>query len=182
MLTAGKKCFHDGDYQSGAFNGPARNRPIQQGELYIIDAWTYLDGYWSDMSRTYIVGNQPTEVQQALYDHLLYVHGEVAGLLKPGVDGKEVFTAVDDLLRQHPPLADSGIPHHGGHAIGLRNHEMPDINRNRGGTLEVGNVICVEPGGYFDEARYGVRLENMYLITPDGCEDLCDPPGGLTRL
>ena len=77
------------------------------------------------------------------------------------------------MIREHPPLADQGLVHHGGHASGLRAHEMPDINRDRGGKLEPGNVICVEPGGYFDEARQGVRLENMYLITADGCEDLC---------
>jgi Xaa-Pro aminopeptidase len=55
---------------------------------------------------------------------------------------------------------------------------MPDINLARGGKLESGNIICIEPGGYFAGARYGVRLENMYLITDSGCEDLC--PGEVT--
>jgi Xaa-Pro aminopeptidase len=77
------------------------------------------------------------------------------------------------MIREHPRLADEGLIHHGGHAIGLRIHEMPDVNLERGGTLEAGNVVCIEPGGYFAEARFGVRLENMYLVTEDGCEDLC---------
>ena len=179
-VTVGEKVFHDGDYQCGVLNGPARNRPCQLGELYIIDAWTCFRGYWADMSRTFIVGCEPTDVQRALYDHLRWVHGEVENLLRPGVDGKEVFTALDEMIRQHPPLAENGLVHHGGHGTGIRSQEMPDINRDRGGRFETGNVICVEPGGYHDEARYGVRLENVYLITDDGCEDLC--PGEVELL
>lgn len=173
MTTAGEKVFHDGDYQCGGYNGPARNHPIEAGELYIVDAWTCYRGYWSDMSRTFVVGREPTDVQQELFDHIRGIQGEVPNLLRPGVDGKDVYQSLDELIRQHPPLAKQGLIHHGGHAIGIRAHEMPDINRDRGGCLEPGNVVCVEPGGYFAEAQYGVRLENMYLITEDGCEDLC---------
>ena len=173
METAGEKVFHDGDYQCGQFNGPARKRSIEAGELYIVDAWTCYRGYWSDMSRTFVVGREPTDEQQGLFDHIRSVQNRIPQLLRPGVDGSEVFQALDEMIREHPPLADKGLVHHGGHASGLRAHEMPDINLERGGKLEPGNVICVEPGGYFDEARQGVRLENMYLITADGCEDLC---------
>jgi Xaa-Pro aminopeptidase len=173
MEVAGEKLFHDGDYQCGQYNGPARNRPIETGELYIIDAWTCCRGYWSDMSRTFAVGRQPTDVQRQLYDHIRRVQLEVGRLLKPGVDGRQIYQAMDELIRQHPRLADQGLIHHGGHAIGLRIHEMPDVNLDRGGVFEPGNVICLEPGGYFDEARFGVRLENMYLITESGREDLC---------
>jgi Xaa-Pro aminopeptidase len=173
MEAAGEKVFHDGDYRCGQYNGPARDRPIEAGELYIVDAWTCYRGYWSDMSRTFVVGRAPMDFQRQLYDHIRSVQREAAKLLKPGVDGSLVYQAMDELIRQHPPLADQGLIHHGGHAIGLRAHEMPDINLDRGGVLEPGNVICLEPGGYVDEARLGVRLENMYLITESGCEDLC---------
>jgi Xaa-Pro dipeptidase len=101
------------------------------------------------------------------------VQRETPGLLKPGVDGQEIYKALDEMIRQHPCLAAQGLIHHGGHAIGLRSHEMPDVNLDRGGVLQAGNIICIEPGGYFAEARFGVRLENMYLITENGCEDLC---------
>lgn len=179
LLTAGTKLFHDGDYQSGQFNGPARNRAIEAGELYIIDAWTCIHGYWSDMSRTFVVGQQPSDEQTTLYEHIRELQRELPKLLKAGLDGTEIFEFLDTRIRQHPPLKEKGLTHHGGHAIGLRNHEMPDINRLRGGKLQIGNVICVEPGGYFAAARLGVRLENMYLITAGGCEDLCDDPGDL---
>lgn len=173
MLAAGEKVFHDGDYQCGAYNGPARARPIEEGELYIVDAWTRRRGYWADMSRTFFVGREPTDVQQALFDHIRWIQTETPALLRPGVDGRQVYASLDAMVREHPELSDQGLIHHGGHAIGLRPHEMPDVNPQRGGKLEPGQVICIEPGGYFAAARAGVRLENMYLITATGCEDLC---------
>jgi Xaa-Pro aminopeptidase len=172
ILGAGEKAFHDGDYQSGSYNGPARDRTIERGELYIVDAWTRYRGYWTDMSRTFAVGSSPTDTQQKLFDHIRGIQRKLPKILRPGVDGREVYRQVDELIREHPPLAKDGLIHHAGHAIGLRVHEMPDLNPNRGGTLQPGNVVCVEPGGYFIAARHGVRLENMYLITKDGCEDL----------
>lgn len=180
ILDAKEKVFHDGDYQCGSYNGPARDRPIERGELYIVDAWTCYRGYWSDMSRTFVVGAPPTEAQQALFDHIRWIQDKLPSLLRPGIDGQDVYRSIDEMIRQHPPLADEGLIHHGGHAIGLRAHELPDINLQRGGLLEPGNVICVEPGGYFAAARYGVRLENMYLITDNGCVDLC--PGEVRLL
>ena len=84
----------------------------------------------------------------------------------------EIARIVDALIREHPALAEKGLTHHAGHGIGLRAHEMPDLNPERGGKLEVGQIITCEPGGYPDAARGGVRLENMYLITENGAENL----------
>lgn len=172
LLEAGEWVYHNGDYQCGTFNGPARSRRIEAGELYIIDAWTCHRGYWSDMSYAYAVGEKMTALQQSLFDHILWVQEQAPTLLKVGSDGRDVWHSLDRLIRQHPALAEVGLVHHGGHNIGLRIHEMPDINSDRGGILESGNVVCVEPGGYLDAARYGVRIENMYLITNDGAERL----------
>ncbi|HMP04776.1 MAG TPA: Xaa-Pro peptidase family protein [Lacipirellulaceae bacterium] len=173
MQAVGEKVWHDGDYRSGEYNGPARDRRLEAGELYIVDAWTCHRGYWSDMSRTFVVGAEPTAIQRELFDHIRWVHQQASLILRPGVDGRDVYRELDGLIRRHPPLAAEGLIHHGGHAIGLRIHEMPDLNRDRGGRLEPGQILCVEPGGYFPAARMGVRLENMYAITADGCEDSC---------
>lgn len=176
LLEAGEWIYHNGDYQCGTFNGPARARPIEDGELYIIDAWTCYRGYWSDMSYAYPVSGQMTPFQQGLFDHIQWVQEQVPGLLRAGTDGRDIWHALDTLIRKHPALQESGLVHHGGHSIGLRIHEMPDINRERGGLLEVGNVVAIEPGGYTQAARYGVRIENMYLITPQGAERLSPYP------
>ena len=176
MLKAGERVFHDGDYQCGERHGPARNRPIERGELYILDGHTCCRGYWSDLARTFIVDSQPTDLQGSIFDHVAAVQDSVPSLLKPGARGTEIWRALDDQIREHPALADSGLVHHAGHGIGIRMHEPPDLNRDREGILRVGDVVCVEPGGYTPEARYGARIENTYLITASGAENLSEYP------
>lgn len=174
-LAAGEKVFHDGDYQSGQLGGFARDRNIESGELYIIDAWVIYRGYWSDLCRTFAV-DEPTEVQASIYEHLRSFHDHIGTYLQPGLDSRDCARAMDEYIRQHPALADVGLGHHGGHTIGLRAHQMPDVNIARGGVFEVGNVVSIEPGSYIPEARAGVRLENMYLITETGPENLSPYP------
>ena len=174
-LAASEKVFHDGDYQCGELGGFARNRPIEAGEIYVIDAWSVYRGYWADLCRSFAVG-EPTEVQHSVFEHVKGFHDRVGEYLRPGKDGRECAVAMDAYIREHPKLADVGLIHHAGHNLGLRAHEMPDLNKERGGTLRVGNVVSVEPGAYIPEARAGVRLENMYLITEDGLENLSPYP------
>ena len=175
-LAAGEKVLHDGDYACGEMGGFARDRAIEAGELYVIDAWVHSRGYWADLCRTFAVGGAPTDLQQSIYDHIKAFHDQVHLYLQPGKDGTECFAAMDAHIRQHPALADVGLVHHAGHNVGLRAHQMPDLNADRGGTLEAGNVVSVEPGAYIPEARLGVRLENMYLIKEDGIENLSPYP------
>lgn len=174
-LCAGEKVFHDGDYQCGVAGGFARDRRIEDGELYVIDAWIVYRGYWADLCRTFAVG-EPTELQQSIYEHLRAFHDRIGDYLQPGVDSRDCAVAMDAYIREHPALADVGLGHHGGHTIGLRAHQMPDVNATRGGIFQVGNVVCIEPGSYIPEARAGVRLENMYLITESGPENLSQYP------
>jgi Xaa-Pro aminopeptidase len=174
-LHAGEKVFHDGDYQCGEPGGFARDRRIEDGELYIIDAWIVYHGYWSDLCRTFAVG-EPTQLQHSIYEHLSAFHDRIGDYLQPGKDSRDCARAMDAYIREHPALVDVGLGHHGGHTIGLRAHQMPDVNATRGGIFQVGNVVCIEPGSYIPEARAGVRLENMYLITESGPENLSQYP------
>ncbi len=176
VRAAGEHVYHNGDYRCGAYNGPARPRPIESGEMYIVDAWTRFHGYWSDLARTYIVGPAATDLQESIFDCIAKVQRTVAAMLRPGLDTKDVWRAMDELIREHPALADIGLTHHGGHGIGLRIHSPPDINRNRGEPLQAGDCLCLEPGGYTSQARCGARIENMYLMTEDGAENLSDYP------
>jgi Xaa-Pro aminopeptidase len=180
MSAAGEKVFHDGDYRSGVAGGPARNRAIESGEIYIVDAWTVYRGYWSDLCRAFSVGGRPSDLQQSIYDHIAAVQRWAGRQLKPGLRGTELWRAMDERVREHAALAEVGLIHHAGHGTGLRAHTEPDLNRDREGILEVGNVVCVEPGAYVPEARGGVRLENTYLITETGAELLSDYPLQLT--
>ena len=174
-LAAGEKVFHDGDYQCGEMGGFARDRKIEAGELYVIDAWSVYRNYWADLCRTFAVG-EPSEVQRSVFEHIKGFHDQVGEYLRPGKDGSECAIAMDAYIREHPKLADVGLAHHAGHNVGLRAHQMPDLNKERGGRLRIGNVVSVEPGAYIPAARAGVRLENMYLITEDGLENMSPYP------
>ena len=174
-LAAGEKVFHDGDYQCGEMGGFARDRKIEAGELYVIDAWSVYRNYWADLCRTFAIG-EPSEVQQSVFEHIRGFHDQVGEYLRPGKDGSECAVAMDAYIREHAKLVDVGLVHHAGHNVGMRAHQMPDLNKERGGTFRVGNVVSVEPGAYIPEMRAGVRLENMYLITEDGLENLSPYP------
>jgi len=175
VLAAGEIVFHNGDYRSGVPGGFARNRTIEAGELYIIDAWSCYRGYWSDLSRVFAV-TEPTLLQQEAFDWIAGVLCGVQNEIRPGRDGTEIWAWLDARLREHPLLRETGLRGHGGHSIGTRAHEQPDINKERGGRIEAGMVLCVEPSGYSPELNAGIRLENQFLVTETGAELLSDIP------
>lgn len=167
--------FYNGDFQSANFGGQARDRKIEAGELYIIDAWSDIDGYWCDMARTWSVG-EPTDLQASVYEQCAAVLKAVPEMAKPGRCTMDFWRELDARLREHPHLAETGLVHHGGHGVGLRVHEFPDLNRDRGGVFEVGNVFTCEPGAYSDVLNRGVRVENVFEMTEDGARVLVPYP------
>lgn len=173
---SGQVHFFNGDFQSGNFGGFARNRPVERGELYIIDAWSDLGGYWCDMARTWSVDGEPTDLQAGVYEHLAAILRDVPHMARIGRSTREFWAEIDARIREHPHLADTGLTHHAGHGLGLRVHEGPDLNRDRGGAFEPGNVFTCEPGAYTDTLRQGVRLENNFLVTESGVELLSEYP------
>lgn len=172
-LRAGEPVFHNGDYRAGEQGGPARNREIRAGELYVVDAWTVYRGYWSDLCRTFAVGD-PAPLQREVFAHMAAIVADVPGQLKPGVRGTDLWRWIDRRVREHPHLREAGLGHHAGHGVGVRAHEAPDLNRDRAGVLEPGNVVSCEPGTYTPDLNRGIRLENTFLITESGCELLSD--------
>lgn len=180
-LAAGERIYHDGDYQAAQLGGFARNRPLQAGEMYVVDAWIMYRCYWADLCRTFMVGNKPTDVQQSAYDHVAAAHKKITPMFTPGTRGTEIFKATDEWIRQHPAFKASGLQHHAGHGLGIRVHMDPDLNRDREGILQEGDVICFEPGGYNDELGVHVRLENTYVVTSSGPQNLVDYPFELVR-
>lgn len=175
VACAGEPVYHNGDYQCGEAGGSARDRRCAAGELYIVDAWTVYRGYWSDLCRTFPVG-RPDARQRSAYEHLVEILAEAPERLEPGRRGTEFWAWMDARIREHPALAEVGLGHHAGHGTGLRAHTPPDLNRDREGVLQPGDVVCVEPGAYHSSLRGGVRVENMFLITEQGAVALSDYP------
>ena len=175
MHTAGAVMHHGGDYQIGQLGGTARDRIVPEGELYIIDGHTDFQGYWSDLCRTFVVG-EPTDLQASVCEHIAAILEDVPNMIKPGGKGTELWAWLDTRIREHPHLVDIGLIHHAGHGVGLRPHESPDLSRDREGVFEVGNVFSVEPGAYSEALNGGLRLENTFLLTEDGVENLSEYP------
>jgi Xaa-Pro aminopeptidase len=143
--------------------------PIAPGVLVVVDAGCLLDGYCSDCTRTFAVG-EISERLQELY--ALCLEAQLAGLdaVAPGVHGRDA-DAVSRTLIDAQGLG-WAYGHGMGHGVGLQIHEAPTLRPESTDVLEVGNVVSVEPGIYIPDEGAGVRIEDLVLVTDDGRERL----------
>ena len=159
------------DYQCAARGGAPRNgRKAQAGELYILDLGPAFRGYFSDNCRTIAVDRKPTDEQQTAWTCVMRVLAHVERTVKPGKSCQELFHEAQAILNDAPVGV---FNHHLGHGIGLNPHEGPHLNPHWNDTFEVGDVFTCEPGLY-DEPRLraGMRIENDYVVTASGVENL----------
>jgi Xaa-Pro aminopeptidase len=143
--------------------------PIEPGVLVVVDAGCLLDGYCSDCTRTFAVG----EISERLHElYALCLEAQLAGLgaVAPGVHGRDADAASRTLIEGR----DLGWAYgHGmGHGVGLQIHEAPTLRPESTDVLEAGNVVSVEPGIYIPDEGVGVRIEDLVLVTEDGRERL----------
>jgi Xaa-Pro aminopeptidase len=148
------------------------DRTIVEGDLVVIDFGALVDGYHSDMTRTFMVG-EPTETQQRMYDVVLAAQAAGVAAVRAGVPAKDVDRACRDLI------ADAGwadaFGHGTGHGVGLVIHEDPRVARASTATLATGHVVTVEPGVYLPD-HGGVRIEDTVVVTDEGCSTLTLAP------
>ncbi len=148
-------------------------RVIAAGELVVIDTGARLEGYCSDITRTFAAG-EPADELRRVYDVVLAA--QLAGLaaVRDGAHGRG---DVDAAARAVIEAAGYGekFGHGTGHGVGLDVHEAPGLGRTRGDPLAAGMVCTVEPGIYI-EGLAGVRIEDTVLVTESGCERLTAYP------
>ncbi len=144
------------------------DRVIKKNEPILFDFGARLDGYCSDTTRTFVIG-EPDAKFKDVFETVLKANQSATEQIKPGISSKEI----DAIARRH--IEDAGYGEyfgHGlGHGVGLAVHEQPRISPLSDVPLEPGMVFTVEPGIYLPEWG-GVRLENMVLVTMDGVEVL----------
>jgi len=144
-------------------------RVIAAGELVVIDTGARLDGYCSDITRTFAAG-EPSRELRRVYDVVLAA--QLAGLaaVRDGAHGRR---DVDAAARAVIAAAGYGerFGHGTGHGVGLEVHEAPGLGRTHGDVLAAGMVCTVEPGIYI-EGLAGVRIEDTVLVTEAGGERL----------
>jgi Xaa-Pro aminopeptidase len=145
--------------------------------LVVVDMGAQLDGYCSDCTRTFATGTLAGDAA-AVYE--LVLGTQVAALER--VRAGEPCVEVDAFARERITEAGHGerFGHGLGHGVGLEVHELPTLSRAGEGELRAGHVVTVEPGVYVPE-EFGVRIEDLVVVTDDGSEVLSSFPKELTR-
>lgn len=143
-------------------------RTIVDGDVVVVDIGGTLEGYCSDMTRTYAVGHVPDGFAEA-YAALEVAQAAGVAAVRPGATAGAVDAAARDVLIE-AGLGDAFV-HRTGHGIGLDTHEEPWIIGGSPVDLVPGMTFSVEPGFYL-EGRFGARIEDIVAVTPDGVEPL----------
>jgi Xaa-Pro aminopeptidase len=148
------------------------DRVVEEGDLVLVDAGAKLDHYCSDCTRTFAVGEVSGSLRE-IYDVVREAQQAGLDVVRAGVTARDADAAARAVI------ADAGYGEsfgHGlGHGLGLLVHEAPGVRPESDETLAAGNVVTVEPGIYLSGVA-GVRIEDLVVVTDDGCEVLTSFP------
>jgi Xaa-Pro aminopeptidase len=173
-------------YDTIVATGPNGARPhhrptsavIEEGHLVVIDVGALVDGYHSDMTRTYLIGEVDPLLRRM---HDVVRESQLAGLaaVRAGVSAGDVDKTCRDVI------VDAGFGsefiHSTGHGVGLQIHEQPWVRAAMPEPLQAGEVVTVEPGVY-REGLGGVRIEDLVVVTATGCDILTESPKDISCL
>ena len=149
-------------------HGVPGDKKIEKGDFITMDYGAVCNFYHSDMTRTVAVGEVSSK-QIEVYETVLKAQEEAFRVMKAGVATKEVDKAARDVIvnKGYGDFFGHGL----GHGVGVEIHELPSLNPSSSAILEAGNIVTNEPGIYLP-GEFGVRIEDMALITEDGYENL----------
>lgn len=148
---------------------------IQPGDSVIFDIFTPISRYWCDMTRT-VFYKTVSDEQREVYELVRRANQAAEDMIRPGVLLSDLDKAARDLITAggYGPY----FTHRLGHGCGLECHEPPDVSGVSDTPLEPGMVFSIEPGIYLP-GKFGVRIEDLVLVTEDGCEVLNHYPKDL---
>jgi Xaa-Pro aminopeptidase len=149
-------------------HGRASDTRLPKRGFVTLDFGVILDGYLSDMTRTVHLG-RALEGEREVYDAVLEAQEAAVSAVAPGVTAGEVDEAARSVLRRVG--LDKFFTHSTGHGVGLEIHEGPRLAARQTQKLEAGMVITIEPGVYMP-GKFGLRIEDMVLVTATGGEVL----------
>ena len=151
------------------------DREIRPGEPVVLDFGTRVDGYPSDQTRTLVFGGEPSEEVREVHDVVREAEQAGVDAVEPGVTAESVDAAAREVI-EAAGYGEQFI-HRTGHGVGLDVHEAPYIVEGNERELEPGMVFSVEPGIYLP-GEFGVRIEDLVVVTEDGCRRLNDTDRG----
>ncbi len=145
---------------------------FHKGDMVLFDVGCKYQWYCSDMTRTFFTA-EPTEHQLEVYETVRRANEAAEAIVRPGV----TFAEIDLTARRIIEDAGYGpyFTHRLGHQIGLVDHEPGDVSATHDEPVQVGQVFSIEPGIYL-EGDIGVRIEDLVIVTEDGCEVLNSYP------
>lgn len=153
-------------------HGQPTDKVIKMGDFLTLDFGCIYNEYCSDMTRTIVMGNA-TEKMEKVYNIVLKAQESALKFFKPGVTGAEVDKIARDIIKENGYGDYFG---HGlGHGVGREIHENPRVSPMGNIILQSGMIVTDEPGIYLPN-EFGVRIEDLILITEDGCEVLSKSP------
>ena len=149
-------------------HGRASEKEIGPGAFVVCDFGVILSGYCSDQTRTVWVGSVANDARPA-YEAVREAQQAAIHAVRPGIMVGEVDSAARKVLQK----AGFGryFTHSTGHGVGLEIHETPRVAEGQREVLQSGMVITIEPGVYFP-GKWGIRIEDMVVVTDGGCEVL----------
>ncbi|MCQ4086806.1 Xaa-Pro peptidase family protein [Saccharibacillus sp. JS10] len=158
-------------------HGNPGNRAIQAGDMLMFDMGVYLDGYASDITRTFAVGERPNTESIKIYETVLAANLAAISKIRPGA----TLASIDAAAREVITEAGYGpyFMHRLGHGLGMDVHEYPSVHGNNEEVITEGLCFTVEPGVYV-AGECGVRIEDDIIVTSDGVDVLTTFPKELT--
>ncbi len=145
-------------------------RRIKANDVILVDMGVDIGGYKSDLTRMFFLGKIPPLIQEC-FSIVRFAQKQAISAIKPGVFCSDVDRVARNCLRENK--LDKYFIHSLGHGVGLEIHESPYLSQNSNSKLREGMVLTVEPAVYIPN-KFGIRVEDMVLVTKNGCEVLSD--------
>lgn len=152
------------------------DKKLENGDFLTLDFGATYDGYHSDMTRTIAIGHADEKMKE-MYNAVYSANQDALKAVRADIGGK----LLDSVARSTLDAWGYGkyFGHGLGHGVGLEIHESPLASPNSSFTLKEGMILTIEPGAYIS-GKYGVRIEDMVVITADGCINLTNTSKALT--
>ena len=160
-------------------HGVPTDKPLEKGDIVLIDCGCVLDGYCSDLTMTFVFDRIPGKWFSDIYEYVRQAQAAAVETVCAGVPA----LAVDQVARDLITAAGHGdhFGHGTGHGVGLEVHEGPRLFNRSDAILETSMVVTMEPGIYLP-GQGGVRIEDLLVVTDDGCDILTETPKELRIL
>lgn len=146
-----------------------KDQAITENDIFIIDSGCSVNGFNCDISRSFCFNPQREHIE--LFDYVKNVQETLEELVYPGQKVENIQKKEEELARKSKFSLDKNVLHLPGHGVGLATHMKPQLSKKSEAELVEGEVIALEPAVY-DPRTGGVRIEDNYLVTENGCRRL----------